>query len=107
MSDFRPCLQVSALLSSHRRPISDSARSSTPVDRAAGRLLGDVHDDGLRHDDGNIAVGNDIAEPRFASGHPAKQRDRHGNLVAAHAEPSGPPIARALWLTRCIIQNDA
>ncbi len=37
------------------------------VGRAAGRVLGDVHDDRLRHDDGHHAVGDDIAQPRLAA----------------------------------------
>src|SRR4030095_9473340 len=36
------------------------------MDRAASRVLGDVHDDGVRSDDWNIARGNNIAEPRYA-----------------------------------------
>src|SRR4029450_13860487 len=59
------------------------------MDRAASRVLGDVHDDGVRSDDWNIARGNNIAEPRYAVERAAERRDHHGDLEAGDARPSG------------------
>jgi CubicO group peptidase (beta-lactamase class C family) len=55
------------------------------MDRAESRVLGNVHDDGLRSDDGNVAGGNCLVERRLATGGAAERRDHHGGLEAADA----------------------
>jgi CubicO group peptidase (beta-lactamase class C family) len=52
---------------------------------AESRVLGNVHDDGLRSDDGNVAGGNCLVERRLATGGAAERRDHHGGLEAADA----------------------
>ncbi len=62
------------------------------MDRAASRVLGHVHDDGLRSDDRNFTRGHDSAEPRIASERAAEQRDHRGDLEAADARPPGSEV---------------